>query len=628
MSDLLRFPADIEIQAGDAKKVPTISAVVYSGGVMNVNPFGAVAVDLANADVSGNIPILAQHDDSLSGLCGQGTAAVRNGAITLTGTLTDATPSGAQVISLARAGVNLQASIGYAPSKRETIPPREKITLNGKVLVAPDTGLTVVRAGRLREVSLLPLGADDSTSVHIAATADSSKKGTSIMEPTETENILKAERSRVAAIEAACTGLTFISDTIGERVTELRAKAISGEISVEALQAGILRVQKDDIALAKMRSERPQPPGVRASSRDVDPIQCLASGLLIRAGYSGLAEQAYGKPVAEVAAHGPARLNMLDLCRESLRSIGQVVPSHPNDIVRASFSTGSMPVALGQAAEKVLMDAYQTTSAAWRSWCKPESVSSFRDHQLIRPTFALSLERVAPGGEIKHGTWGEETATIRADTFAKLLRIDRRDAINDNAGVFATAASAMGRAAARSLADLIVTTLLAGLGDGFFTEARANLIDTPLSLTAVASAIALMRAKTDANGNSLDLQPKTLLVPPELESVARAICESEFVGVVDGSPTGNSLKGILTPVIEPRLSNANIEGASDTLWFLFASPADESQAVAFLSGVQNPTIEEIGLQGDVDTLGYSWRVYFDFGSSLVDFRAAVASTGS
>ena len=49
--------------------------------------------------------------------------------------------------------------------------------------------------------------------------------------------------------------------------------------------------------------------------------------------------------------------------------------------------------------------------------------------------------------------------------------------------------------------------------------------------------------------------------------------------------------------------------------------------VAFLQGQQAPTVEFFGLDHEVNRLAVSWRCYHDFGTALVDPRAAVRSAG-
>ena len=70
---------------------------------------------------------------------------------------------------------------------------------------------------------------------------------------------------------------------------------------------------------------------------------------------------------------------------------------------------------------------------------------------------------------------------------------------------------------------------------------RGNLLDTALSMAAVAAAVAILRGQVDADGDCLDIVPKVLVVGPVLESpwpvrsANRNLSES-----TDGSPTGNN----------------------------------------------------------------------------------------
>ena len=137
------------------------------------------------------------------------------------------------------------------------------------------------------------------------------------------------------------------------------------------------------------------------------------------------------------------------------------------------------------------------------------------------------------------------------------------------------------------------------------------------------------RPPHDAEGNDLDLRPTRLVVPPELQTVARAVLESEYIAAQTNLPTGNSLRNAVGLEVEPRLSNTKKYGtkASTKHWYLFAAPAASPIIVGFLNGQQTPTVEFFGLDQTVNKLAVSWRVYFDFGAALCDPRAAVRSKG-
>jgi len=366
---------------------------------------------------------------------------------------------------------------------------------------------------------------------------------------------------------------------------------------------------------------------VCGSTRDSQSLEASAAGLMIRAGFGKAAERMFDERTLD-GGDRLSRVCLPDLAAACLRREGKSPESFGSKdaMIRASFSTVEMPAALGLAGEKILLDAYEQAPSPWREWCKIVSVSSFREHTIFRPTVAGGFQQLAPGGEIKHANVTEETAEIKADTFAKILSIDRTQLINDDAGAFAQAAESLGKAAMRRLNDLVINTLLVGAGT-FFTDGLGNLITDALSVAAVAKAVAIMRAAVDSDGDNLDIQPKALLVGPALESLAFAICNSEFIEATEGAPTGNSLKGVLTPLVDPRMANASLGGSANA-WAVLAGPSDTPQAVAFLNGQSRPSVETLGLQAEIDKLAFHWRAYFDFGSALVDPRAGVLSTGA
>ncbi|MEX0715445.1 MAG: hypothetical protein WD066_02605, partial [Planctomycetaceae bacterium] len=80
--------------------------------------------------------------------------------------------------------------------------------------------------------------------------------------------------------------------------------------------------------------------------------------------------------------------------------------------------------------------------------------------------------------------------------------------------------------------------------------------------------------------------------------------------------------------VEPRLSNAvRFAGTSDKAWSLFGGPQDAASIVAFLQGQQSPTVEFFGFDSTPNVLAATWRVFFDSGCALGDYRAAYKAKG-
>jgi len=618
--DLLLTASEVGIEAGSEPNRPRISILAYSGGLMRVPAWGDVALDLDGLDASGQIALLADHDARVSGVVGHGTAEASDGKLLVSGVLSGAGEAAKQIVVMTRGGFQFQASVGVTPTEHERVRPGEAVEVNGRTLSAAG-GFTLVRKGKLREVSVTPLGADANTSVAIAASRKDRKRVNMDVQDVDEQAIRADERERLNQIESICRGPGGGWGANQTKVDELKASAISGEIEVAELSAQVLNI---------LRESRPNITGIRHET-SVGGVTTLEAALLGRMGLAELGEKSLGALAME-HGEGLRISHALDLCRAALRLDGVDEPHGREEMVKAALSTYSLPVALGNVANKVLLAAYNDAPATWRSFAAIRSAGDFKDQTAIRPSFTGSLQPVAPGGELKHGSTAEWTASYRVDTFGKILSIDRRDLVNDDLGVFDDTARAFGRAAMRRLNDLVFQVLLDNAG-GFFSLANGNLlegVDKVLSIDSLAEAITAMLTQRDDEGNDLDLRPRTLLVPPELQPTAKAILESEFIQqIAEKQPTGNSLRRAVSMEVEPRLNNTAKYGtaASDKHWYLFGAPSNAAMVVAFLQGKQSPTVEFFGLDQDVNRLAASWRVYHDFGAALVDPRAAVRSKG-
>ena len=159
----------------DEKKIPAIRfEPAYSGGLTNLGgdewPL-PVVFDLAGVtDPVQNIPILKDHLDDKR--IGQTTSIVYTPEkITAEGKAVylGIDPAADEVITLARRGVALQASIRtalIAPDDCERFGEGETVFVNNRSFEGP---VEVVRRFSLREISIVTLGADKDTAVSIAA---------------------------------------------------------------------------------------------------------------------------------------------------------------------------------------------------------------------------------------------------------------------------------------------------------------------------------------------------------------------------------------------------------------------------------------------------------------------------
>lgn len=148
--------------------------------------------------------------------------------------------------------------------------------------------------------------------------------------------------------------------------------------------------------------------------------------------------------------------------------------------------------------------------------------------------------------------------------------------------------------------------LLNGTGTG------SNIISGALSDTTLKEASTLMRQQVDEAGKLIQLNPDTLIVPPELEWLAYELVYSSNKPGTDFNDI-NSMKGRYKVVVWDFLT-------SDTAWFLLDSKRHE---LNFFWRVK----PEFGREKDFDTFVSKWKGYMRYSFGYSDYRGVVGSTG-
>lgn len=176
----LNITAFVRLKANGAGKPKRFQILAYSGGKLNVDGFASpVVVDLAGLETPTSIPILIDHTKTVEATLGITDNIHNDGkTLSLAGVVTGQSPLTLQVLSQAAAGHTWQASIGAMVVESEDIAAGQTATANGQTFTGP---VTIARRSVLRETSVLPMGADSTTSVNLAASAAKFLKGASAM---------------------------------------------------------------------------------------------------------------------------------------------------------------------------------------------------------------------------------------------------------------------------------------------------------------------------------------------------------------------------------------------------------------------------------------------------------------
>lgn len=666
---------------GEPAQLRRFKMVAYTGAAMRVGGYyQPVVVDLAGMEISNQrAPVLRGHDPERIVGHTEAIEVTEGGRrLNAAGVISGVGEDAGQVLTLAANGFPWQASIGARPTRVEHVEAGQKVSVNGRSFTGP---LTVVRQAKLSEISFVPMGADSATTAVVASEGGHSMtfeawlqaKGFDLATLTDTqkaalmaafqaENQVNANAGNNNSNAGATTPATTLDGVIAERrreqerqqqiativaresdthptqLAELEAlgrAAIAGRWDVQRFELEVLRAMRprtDTVPFARS--------GSQMDGRMLEAAVCMAGGLEhLERHYDErtleAAQRRYrrGLGLGELILTFAHRHGYTDLSLSNLQAaLRAAFRETPGDI-RANVSNYSLSGILGNVANKFLAAGFESVESSWRLISAKKNVKDFKQITSYSLTGALTYDKVAPGGELKHGTLGELSYTNQADTYGKLLGIDRRDLINDDLGALTSASRRLGRGGALKLNDVFWTAFLDN--SSFFASGNANYISgstTVLSSEGLRQAVEKFRKQTDPDGAPLGLMPKFLVVPPELEAIADELYTSTNNNTGGSSttekvPNRNIWAGKYQPVCSPYLSNSSYTGYSTTAWYLLADPQDMPVIeVCFLNGVESPTVENA--DADFNVLGISLRGFHDFGVAKQEKRGGVKSKGA
>ena len=151
----------------DGKKLRPFQMTAYTGAAMNVPGFfHPLVVDLAGMTVpTQRLPIFRQHDPER--IVAHSEAVEKSPQrLRIAGVVSGTGEAAREVLDLAANDFPWQSSIGASIERREFVEPGQPVKVNGFNFTGP---INVARASTLKEVSVVPLGADPATSATFAA---------------------------------------------------------------------------------------------------------------------------------------------------------------------------------------------------------------------------------------------------------------------------------------------------------------------------------------------------------------------------------------------------------------------------------------------------------------------------
>jgi hypothetical protein len=328
------------------------------------------------------------------------------------------------------------------------------------------------------------------------------------------------------------------------------------------------------------------------------------------------------------AARQLAIASLADAARECLRRSGETMlgTSSAVLITRALTTTSDYSLLLGDTVGRTLRAAYQAAPSALRRLARQVTAPDFRERSsLVLDTGGFDLERVNEHGEFKSGAFVEAGEKYKLATYGKIFGITRQALINDDLGALADVPAKLGQRAAAFESDYLVDLLEGAAGNGptmsdakaLFHADHGNLAAAgaaPDGTTLAAGRLA-MRQQTSPGGEIIDIVPKHLIVPSELETGAQTLLTT-----IQAATTAdvNIWPSLLDLIVEPRLTDAG-------RWYLSADPPSSGLEVCYLTGAEGPQTETMaGWRID----GVETKVRLDFVAAFVEWRGVYQNPGA
>lgn len=318
---------------------------------------------------------------------------------------------------------------------------------------------------------------------------------------------------------------------------------------------------------------------------------------------------------------------LMEMARASLAQRGVGIAGMDRmGIVGLAFthSTSDFGNLLADVAHKSMLKGYEEAQETFQQWTSKGVLTDFREASRVDLSTFPSLDRVPEGAEYKYGSVGDNGEKIMLATYGKLFSITRQAIINDDLSALTRIPKIMGRAAIRSIGDLVYAVLTSNpkMSDNkalFHADHNNLATGADLSIAAISAAMTKMRLQKDANA-TLDIRPKHLLTSVANEATAKALLLAEFDPALADAKVPNPIRSMLEVISDPRLDAAGVNAS-----FMAAdSGMYDTIEVAYLDGNDQPYIEQ---QEGFTVDGAAFKVRIDAGVAPLSWRTMVKMPG-
>lgn len=355
------------------------------------------------------------------------------------------------------------------------------------------------------------------------------------------------------------------------------------------------------------------------------------------------------------AVRGHKSPNYLKALAEATSLVAGVVSGRvPMYRLQEAMSTSDFPNLFGDILDRQLLANYRETPQTFRNYCRVSTVRDFRTvNRFVLNGGEDQLEAVAEATEYPAANVADGKYSYAVKKYGKRIPFTWEALVNDDLDAFRSLPERLARAARRTeekfATDLFVGTT--GPDTTFFAAGNANIVTSNpvLSVAALQTAMSVLAAQTDSDGEPILIEALELVVPPALGITALNILNALQLEVTEAGGTSNQklittnwMKGRVRLSVNPYIPIIASSSNGSTSWFLFANPNGGRPAVevGFLAGhvepelfIKAPNAQRVGggsdaMNGDFESDAIEYKLRHVLGGTTLDPRMAVASNGS
>lgn len=335
-------------------------------------------------------------------------------------------------------------------------------------------------------------------------------------------------------------------------------------------------------------------------------------------------------------------MTLREMARESLRARNVAPQGDVLQMIGQAFvpvmaggghTTSDFGNVLANIAGKAMLMGWDEAVETFEMFTRVGSLTDFKPTKRVGLDAFPSLTKVEEGGEYQYGTMGDHGETAVLATYGKRLNISRQAIVNDDLSAFTLIPQRMGRAARRTVGDMVYAILTGNplMSDGvaLFAAGHNNLAASGAgpSEATINAAVTAMAQQKDRSGNAtaLNIPPAYIIAGHKWRSAVLQSLNSEYspddtakAGSAKQPQAYNTVRGIAQPIFDARLTGDE--------WFVVTDPARfDTIEVSYLGGNAAPVLEQ---QDGWAVDGTEFKVRLDAAATALAYEGMYKNPGS